>query len=160
MALKFSLEYSSATQDAVYIDLRDNPSIFQDRISKEKYDSLPIAEKDDFLTDIFNISGVVEFATQAYMMWLMKSIQFDWEEVLETVLFITSVDLGESGALEELEGSASIEGPEDPERPCTVPTDATSRRSLSQGVTIVGSSISMAMSAPAAFATKKPRPYG
>jgi hypothetical protein len=155
VALAYSLEYSSETQDAVYIDLRENPSIFQDRISVEVYDSLPIGDKNAFLTDIFNVGGVVEFATSAYSMWVMKADQFTWSEVLADVLNITSNDLGEGGFLAQLSGSASTKGPEDPEQR-TAASDGSRRRSLAQGLTVEGSSgTSFAMSGPVKFATMK-----
>lgn len=108
MALKYKLELDTKT-NAVFIHLRTNPPIFQDKISKEKYDSLPLIERNKFLTTLLGIGGIIEVATQSYLVWIAKAPCFEWDEIIPTVLFEISKALGEKGEVEALDGSVVIE---------------------------------------------------
>ena len=89
--------------------MRLNTPVYQAHIDKEDYDVLDEGLKHEFLTGIFNISGVVELSTKAYRIWLMKSPVFTWEEILLPVLYFTANYYGE-GTISELPGSASPNG--------------------------------------------------
>ena len=108
MALKYKLELDTKN-NSVYIHLRTNPPIFQDKISKEKYESLPLVERNKFLTTVLGIGGIIEVSTQSYLVWVMKAPTFEWNEILPTLLFEVSRSLGEKGEIEALEGSMSID---------------------------------------------------
>lgn len=109
MTLQYKLELDKKS-NAIFIHLRTNPPIFQDKISKEKYDSLPLIERNKFLTTLLGIGGVIEISTQSYLVWIMKAPTFEWKEIIPTVLFEISKTLGENGEVEPLEGSAGIDG--------------------------------------------------
>lgn len=113
MALEYKLEFSydesTPSDSSVYIQLRRNTPIYQSHIYKEEYDILDEVEKNDFLTGLFNISGVVELSSKAYRVWIMKSPVFTWEEVLLPVLYFMADYYGESG-IEQLPGSARPDG--------------------------------------------------
>jgi hypothetical protein len=114
MTLKYKLEFNWDDEDpsdpGVYIQLKGvNPPIYRPHTDKEDYDVLPAEEKHDFLTGIFNIQGVVELSSKAYRVWLMKSPQYDWEEVLDPVLAFLLTEFGET-ELEELPGSGKPDG--------------------------------------------------
>lgn len=108
MALKYKLELDKKT-NAIFIHLRTNPPIFQDKIAKEKYDSLPLIKKNKFLTALMSIGGIIEVATQSYLVWIAKAPCFEWDEIIPTVLFEISKALGEKGETEALDGSVTIE---------------------------------------------------
>ncbi len=114
MALKYKLEFNWDDKDpsdpGVYIQLKGfNPPIYQPHTDKEDYDVLAAEDKNDFLTGLFNIQGVVEVSTKAYRVWIMKAPQYDWEEVLVPVLTFIKDEFGES-VLEELPGSGTTDG--------------------------------------------------
>lgn len=114
MALKYKLEFNWDDEDpsdpGVYIQLKGfNPPIYRPHTDKEDYDVLPAGEKNDFLTGLFNIQGVVEMSVKAYRIWIMKSSQYDWEEVLTPVLGFIRDHFGES-SLEALPGSGNTDG--------------------------------------------------
>lgn len=108
MALKYKLE--RGPKNSMYVHLRDNPPVFQDRISKERYDTIPLGDKKKFLTSIFNTGGVIEAATQSYLVWIMKAPTFEWKEMLPNILYEISMAMGEKGEVEAIEGSADLEG--------------------------------------------------
>jgi hypothetical protein len=107
--LEFSYNESTPSDSSVYIQMRRNTPVYQAHIDKEDYDILSDELKHEFLTGLFNISGVVELSTKAYRIWLMKSPVFSWEEVLLPVLYFTANYYGES-TISELPGSASPNG--------------------------------------------------
>ena len=107
--LEFSYNESTPSDSSVYIQMRLNTPVYQAHIDKEDYDVLDEGLKHEFLTGIFNISGVVELSTKAYRIWLMKSPVFTWEEILLPVLYFTANYYGE-GTISELPGSASPNG--------------------------------------------------
>lgn len=113
MALDYKLEFvwedDKPADSSVYIQLRRNTPIYQDRIDKEDYDILDADLKDEFLTGIFNVSGVVEVSTKAYRVWLMKSPVFTWEEVLSPVLNFMMTYYGED-TISSLPGSGTPAG--------------------------------------------------
>lgn len=108
MALEYRLEYlkdnTRAEDESVFIQLRRNTPIYQDKIDKENYDILEEENKHEFLTGLFNIGGVVEVSTKAYRVWFSKSPVFTWEEVLEPLLFFM-MEYYEEDELEEIPGS-------------------------------------------------------
>ena len=85
--LEFNYDESTRSDSSVFIQLRENPPIYQEHIDKEKYDILPEELKNVFLTSIFNISGVTELSVKAYRVWIMKSPVYNWKEVLDPVLY-------------------------------------------------------------------------
>ena len=85
--LEFNYDESTRSDSSVFIQLRENPPIYQEHIDKEKYDILPEELKNVFLTSIFNISGVTELSVKSYRVWLMKSPVYNWKEVLDPVLY-------------------------------------------------------------------------
>lgn len=107
--LEFFYDESSPSDASVYIHMRDNPPIYQEHIDKEEYDILPAEQKHEFLTEIFNISGVTELSTKAYRVWLMKSPVFTWEEVLLPTLHYMKGYYSYDG-IEPLPGSANVDG--------------------------------------------------
>lgn len=113
MALDYKLEFSynesSPSDPSVYIQLRRNTPVYQEHIDKEDYDILGDGNKHEFLTGLFNISGVVELSTRAYRIWLMKSPVFTWSEVLLPVLTFLADYYGED-ELNQLPGSANPDG--------------------------------------------------
>jgi hypothetical protein len=113
MGLKYKLEFNydegTRSDSAVYIHLRENPPKYQAHIDKEDYDVLPSELKHEFITALFNISGVTELSSRAFRVWLMKSPIFSWEEVLLPVLYYIANYFGEA-SIEELPGSAKPNG--------------------------------------------------
>lgn len=107
--LEFLYNDSTPSDASVYIQMRDNPPIYQKHITKEDYDILPTASKNDFLTGIFEVAGVTELSTGAYRVWLMKSPVYTWAEVLLPVLTFIGEGYGYSG-LNPLPGSAQPDG--------------------------------------------------
>lgn len=107
--LEFSYDISTPSDAAVYIQMRKNPPIYRSHIDKENYDVLPDEAKHEWLTGLFNISGVVELSSKAYRIWIMKSPVFTWEEVLLPVLHFMRTWFEEE-VLYEMPGSASIDG--------------------------------------------------
>ena len=85
--LEFNYDESTRSDSSVFIQLRENPPIYQEHIDKEKYDILSEELKNVFLTSIFNISGVTELSVKSYRVWLMKSPVYNWKEVLDPVLY-------------------------------------------------------------------------
>lgn len=108
--LEFSYDNTSAADASVFIQMRNNPPIYKNHINKENYDVLSPAAKNDFLTNLFNIAGVVELSTTAYRVWLMKSPVYSWQEVLGPVLFYMSSYFNCTDGPEALPGSANIDG--------------------------------------------------
>ena len=108
MALQYKLEYlKDETQPedmSVFIQMRRNTPVYQDKIDKEDYDVLDSGSKHEFLTGLFNINGVVEISSKAYRVWVSKSPVFTWDEVL-TPLLIYMRDYFEEDELQELQGS-------------------------------------------------------
>lgn len=108
MALQYKLEYlKDETQPedmSVFIQLRRNTPIYQERINKEDYDVLSDGLKHEFLTGLFNIGGVVEVSTKAYRVWISKSPTFTWDEVLNPLLFYMK-EYFEEDSLEKMQGS-------------------------------------------------------
>lgn len=112
MALDYKLEFntpSGSADDAVFIHIRKNVPVYENRIDKEDYDVLPVANKHVFLTGIFNVAGVVEVSSRAYRVWVMKSPVYTWQEVINPVLNSIASSLGES-TLNELPGSGRVDG--------------------------------------------------
>jgi len=107
--LEFSFDDTTASDSSVYIQLRNNPPIYQAHIDKENYDVLPEEQKNEFLTNLFLIAGVTELSTRAYRVWLMKSPTYTWEEVLLPVIYYMAGYYGES-TIESLPGSGQING--------------------------------------------------
>jgi hypothetical protein len=105
-AFQYKLEYlkdDELPQDpAVFIHLRVNTPIYMTKIKKENYDIGTF--KHDWMTGIFNIGGVVEAASQAYRVWLMKSPVFQWDEVIPPLIWFMADYLGLS-PIQELPGS-------------------------------------------------------
>lgn len=111
MSLQYKLEYntpSGSSDESVYIHLRQDP-VFQTRIGKESYSSLPDEEKKDLITDIFDVPGVVELSAKAARLWIMKSPVFSWEEIIQPVLFVLRDYFGES-QISPLPGSGLVDG--------------------------------------------------
>ena len=111
MPMQYKLEFntpSGSSDDSVYIHLRQDP-VFQDRIGKEAYSSLDPADKQQLITDLFDVPGVVELSAKAVRIWLMKSPVFNWSEVLQPVLFVLRDYFGET-SIQPLPGSAEIDG--------------------------------------------------
>jgi len=113
MAFEYKLEYvyqdETPADASVYIQMKRNTPIYQGRIAKEDYDILEDEEKNEFLTELFNIAGVVEISTQAYRIWVMKSPVFNWSDVLLPMLTYLTEYYGEDG-YSDLPGSANPDG--------------------------------------------------
>lgn len=107
--LEFSYDSSASADASVFIQMRDNPPIYQDRIEKEVYDLLAQSSKSDFLTALFNIAGVVELSSKAYRIWLMKSPVYSWQEVLVPTLAYLSYYF-QHDRLSPLPGSGNTDG--------------------------------------------------
>lgn len=107
--LEFSYDETTPSDSSVYIQMRRNTPVYQGHITKEDYDVLDDTLKNAFLTGLFNISGVVELSTKAYRIWVMKSPVFNWQEVLEPLLYYVANFYGES-RITALPGSAMIDG--------------------------------------------------
>ena len=61
--LEFSYNESTPSDSSVYIQMRLNTPVYQAHIDKEDYDVLDEGLKHEFLTGIFNISGVFKFCS-------------------------------------------------------------------------------------------------
>jgi len=107
--LEFTKDDKNASDSAVFIHLRRNPPIYQDRIDKEDYDILDESEKNAFTTGLIEIAGVVEISLKAYRIWMAKSPVYEWEEILLPVLFFIKDFFGDDD-LEQLPGSANPDG--------------------------------------------------
>jgi hypothetical protein len=107
--LEFNYDNKAPADASVYIQMRENPPIYQDHIDKEDYDIRPSELKHPFLTTIFNIAGVTELSSKAYRLWLMKSPVYTWEEVLTPVLDYLR-DYYHFDSIAELPGSAHVDG--------------------------------------------------
>jgi hypothetical protein len=106
---EFIYDDTSSADASVFIQMRDNPPIYQEHITKEDYDILPEEQKNDFLTHLFAFAGVVEVSTKAYRIWLMKATTFSWEEVLLPILYYLTAYFGYDD-FESLPGSGWING--------------------------------------------------
>lgn len=107
--LEFNYDENTPSDASCYIQLRDNPPIYRRQTKKEDYDILPEDQKHEFLTGIFNISGIVEVSSTAYRVWIMKSPAYTWQEVmLPTLHFIK--DWYQYTTLEQMQGSANPDG--------------------------------------------------
>lgn len=105
--LEFIYDENAPADAAVFIQMRDNPPVYQDHIDKEVYEVE--GPQSDFLTGLFDVPGVVEVSVRAYRIWLMKSPVYTWKEVLEAVLaYLTSYYSYDSA--EPLAGSANVDG--------------------------------------------------
>lgn len=107
--LEFVFDDTAPADASVFIQLRDNPPIYQAHTTKEEYDILDESEKNEFLTTLFEMAGVVELATSAYRIWLMKSPAYNWEEVLDPIVHYL-MSYFEYDDLQTLPGSANIDG--------------------------------------------------
>jgi hypothetical protein len=111
--LIYKLEYvfddSTAADESVFIHIRDNPPIYQSRITKESYDILPEEEKNEFLTQIFNMAGVTELSSKAYRLWVMKSPVYNWKEVMDPSIDYLRTFFGHTDT-QSLPGSANTDG--------------------------------------------------
>jgi len=107
--LEFIYDDTSSSDASVFIQMRDNPPIYQDDITKEVYDVLPDDQKDDFLTQMFSFAGVTELSTKAYRIWLMKAPTYSWEEVLVPILYYLTSFYGKDD-FQSLPGSAMVNG--------------------------------------------------
>src|SRR4051812_15596106 len=107
--LEFIYDDGSPADASVFIQMRDNVPIYQAHIAKEDYDVLPDDQKNDFLTHLFNIAGVVELSTKAYRIWMMKSPVYSWEEILLPTLTYL-VDYFHYDDYAELPGSGKPNG--------------------------------------------------
>jgi hypothetical protein len=107
--LEFNYDESTRSDSSVFIQLRANPPIYQARIDKEDYDVLPAELKNEFLTNIFNVSGVTELSVKCYRIWLMKSPVYSWEEVLLPVLYYIASYYGLT-QIEQMFGSGNTDG--------------------------------------------------
>jgi hypothetical protein len=107
--LEFIYDDSSPYDSSVFIQMRDNPPIYQEHITKEDYDVLPDEMKHEFLTTIIETAGVTEMSTKAYRVWIMKSPVFNWEEILDPLLhyFMTFYQYD---SLKALPGSGNLDG--------------------------------------------------
>jgi hypothetical protein len=108
--LEYCYESSSPADASVFIQIRDNPPIYQEHIDKEAYDILSDGLKHEFLTALFNIAGVVELSTKAYRVWFMKSPAYQWLEVVEPFIFYMSDYFGYADGPEAMPGSANLDG--------------------------------------------------
>lgn len=107
--LEFIFDDTAPSDASVFIQMRDNPPIYQEHVTKESYDILPSLSKHVFLTNLFLIAGVTELSTKAYRVWIMKSPVYSWSEVLVPVLFYMSGFFGYSG-IKDLPGSGNLDG--------------------------------------------------
>ena len=107
--LEFNYDESTRSDSSVFIQLRENPPIYQEHIDKEKYDILPEELKNVFLTSIFNISGVTELSVKAYRVWIMKSPVYNWKEVLDPVLYYIA-SYYSFDDIEQMLGSGNTDG--------------------------------------------------
>ena len=107
--LEFNYDESTRSDSSVFIQLRENPPIYQEHIDKEKYDILPEELKNVFLTSIFNISGVTELSVKAYRDWIMKSPVYNWKEVLDPVLYYIA-SYYSFDDIEQMLGSGNTDG--------------------------------------------------
>lgn len=107
--LEFVFDDTAPGDASVFIQMRNNPPIYQDHITKEEYDILPDEEKNDFLTHLFAFAGVVELSTKAYRIWLMKSPVYHWDEVLVPILYYLTAYYSYD-TYEALPGSANVDG--------------------------------------------------
>jgi hypothetical protein len=106
MVLQYKLEYykndNEPEDDSVYIHIRRNTPIYQNKIDKETYELG--ANRNDWMDGIFNIGGIVEASSRAYRLWVSKSPIWEWDEVLPPLLYFMK-DYLEEDSLEELPGS-------------------------------------------------------
>lgn len=114
MPLFYKIEYNydgeNPSDAGAYIHLKHyNPPVYLPHTDKEDYDVLPAEEKNDFLTALFNIEGVVELSVKAYRIWFMKHTAYDWDEVMLPVLNYLATELAD-GVLGPLAGSAEPDG--------------------------------------------------
>lgn len=107
--LEFVYDGTSAADASVFVQMRDNPPIYQRRIRKEDYDVLSEEEKDDFLTHLFAFAGVVEVSAGAYRLWMMKSPVYSWEEVLTPIMYYLTSYFGYDD-FRPMAGSGNLDG--------------------------------------------------
>lgn len=107
--LEFLYDNSTPSDAAVFIQMRDNPPIYQEHITKEDYDILPDELKHEFLTTIIQIAGVTEMSTKAYRVWIMKSPAYGWQEILDPMLFYF-MSYYQYDSIKPLAGSGNVDG--------------------------------------------------
>lgn len=113
MALKYKLEAfrdgTKPSQEGVFIHFLEDVPCYQSLITKEEYfgsctDSEG-AEKNDFITKLFEVEGVVEVSSKAYRLYIIKAELFDWTSIITNVFVDVLFEaFGETSA-EELPGS-------------------------------------------------------
>lgn len=113
MALDYKLEFAydntTAADASVFIHLKHNPPIYQERIDKEDYDILDAELQHEFLVNILSIAGVTEISSRAYRIWIMKSPAYSWEDIIEPTLYYMKNWFGED-SINPLPGSANTDG--------------------------------------------------
>lgn len=105
--LGFKLEYfkaDTASDEAVYIQLRSDLVGYMSLIGKEDYSKLADGKKTAIMTAIFACLGVTQASAQAYRVYIEKSPVFSWTEVLGPVVEAIRVATG-NDTITELPGS-------------------------------------------------------
>lgn len=107
--LEFVYDNTASSDSAVYIQMRDNPPVYQEHVTKEDYDVLQNELKHEFLTTIIQIAGITEMSVKAYRVWVMKSPAYNWEEILTPLLFYF-MSYYQYDSLKPLPGSGNLDG--------------------------------------------------
>lgn len=87
------------SDEGVFIQLRHDVPSYIERTGKEDYD--PNGDDgSDFLTDLFNVNGVVVVSTTAYRVYIEKSPTYSWDEIINPVVEVIRGATGLTGVSE------------------------------------------------------------